>query len=35
LCGIILIIIDRHADFTLSWPAMIGIRMFFPGLVLL
>ena len=33
--GLILIIVDWIHDFSLSWPAMIGIRMFFPGLILL
>jgi hypothetical protein len=33
--GLILIILDWSHDFSLSWPAMIGIRMFFPGLFLL
>jgi hypothetical protein len=33
--GLLLIIFDWTHDFRLSWPAMIGIRMFFPGLILL
>jgi hypothetical protein len=35
LGGILLIFIDWRADFSLSWPAMVGIRMVIPGLVLL
>ncbi|MGA7316491.1 MAG: hypothetical protein WBX22_21255 [Silvibacterium sp.] len=33
--GLILTIIDWRSDFELSWPAMIGIRLLAPGLVLL
>jgi hypothetical protein len=33
--GIGLIVFDWINDFKLSWPAMIGIRLFFPGLFLL
>jgi hypothetical protein len=33
--GLTLTIIDWRSDFELSWPAMIGTRLLFPGLVLL
>jgi hypothetical protein len=33
--GLILIILDWTHDFSLIWPATIGIRMIFPGLILL
>lgn len=33
--GIILILVDWSHDFSLSWPAMVGVRMVFPGLILL
>jgi hypothetical protein len=33
--GIALVVLDWSADFKLSWPATIGIRMFPVGLVLL
>jgi hypothetical protein len=33
--GVILVIVDWSQDFKLSWPAMIGTRMLFPGLILL
>jgi hypothetical protein len=35
LGGLALIGLDWSRDFTLSWPAMIGIRLFFPGLFLI
>jgi hypothetical protein len=35
LGGLLLIVLDWMHDFTLSWPAMIGMRMIFPGLALL
>jgi len=33
--GIILTIVDWHADFKLLWPAMLGTRMLIPGFLLL
>ena len=33
--GLTLTIIDWRSDFELSWPAMIGTRLLFPGLALL
>ena len=33
--GLILVAVDWSYDFRLSWPATIGIRMLFPGLILL
>lgn len=33
--GVILTAIDWYYDFSLNWPAMIGTRMLFPGLILL
>src|SRR5271170_2409519 len=33
--GLILTIIDWRSDFELSWPAMIGTRLLFPGFALL
>ncbi len=33
--GLILIVLDWSYDFSLSWPAMIGIRMVIPGILLL
>jgi hypothetical protein len=33
--GALLILLDWSHDFSLSWPAMIGIRMIIPGLFLL
>lgn len=33
--GLILILFDWTHDFSLIWPATIGIRMIFPGLILL
>src|ERR1700761_3176985 len=33
--GVILTGIDWYYDFSLNWPAMIGTRMIFPGLILL
>jgi hypothetical protein len=33
--GLALVIIDWNSDFTLTWPATIGVRMLIPGLVLL
>jgi hypothetical protein len=33
--GVILVIVDWIQDFKLSWPAMIGTRVLFPGLILL
>ena len=35
LSGSLLILLDWTHDFSLSWPAMIGTRLFFPGLFLL
>jgi hypothetical protein len=33
--GLALIAIDWTHDFTLTWPATIGTRLFIPGLILL
>jgi hypothetical protein len=33
--GLILITVDWFSDWSLLWPAMIGVRTFLPGLVLL
>ena len=33
--GVILTALDWYYDFSLNWPAMIGTRMLFPGLILL
>jgi len=33
--GLILIVIDWLSDWSLLWPAMIGVRTFLPGLFLL
>lgn len=33
--GLILTLIDWHADFRLLWPAMLGTRMLIPGMILL
>jgi hypothetical protein len=33
--GLALIIVDWSADFRLTWPATIGVRMVIPGLILL
>jgi hypothetical protein len=33
--GLLLILFDWINDFSLSWPAMIGVRMLLPGIVLL
>ena len=33
--GLILFVLDWSVDFRLSWPSLIGVRLFFPGLILL
>ncbi len=35
LAGVLLVLVDWHADFRLSWPAMLGFRMAPAGLILL
>jgi len=33
--GVILIILDWKSDFTMTWPATIGMRLLIPGVILL